>query len=96
MTSWNQLMQNPQGIALKRFLLQILNHKITNYDDLLTRIGASLVTEKDMQLFGELVNDILEAGYKKAVEDYREKLKPFNIQVDVTKNSAQNPLSRQT
>lgn len=96
MTSWNQLMHNPQSIALKRFLLQVLNHKITNYDDLLTRVGASLVTEKDMHLFGELVNDILEAGYRKAVEDYKEKLKAFNIQVDVTKSSAQNPLSRQT
>lgn len=74
MSDWSQIFQNSKSIALKRFIAQIIDHKVNNYDDLLTRISSSLVTETDVKLFGELMNDIIAAGYYRAINDYKEKL----------------------
>jgi hypothetical protein len=74
MSDWSQIFQNSKSIALKRFIAQIIDHKVNNYDDLLTRLSNSLVTENDIKLFGELMNDVISAGYYKAVNDYKEKL----------------------
>jgi hypothetical protein len=71
--SWAQIFQNPKGLALKKFMAQIIDRKVQDYDDLLDRLGASLVTENDVKLFGNLMNDVMAAGYYKAVNDYKEK-----------------------
>lgn len=81
MKSWLDLMQNPKGVALKKFMVQALDEKVLNYDELLVRISTSLTTDNDMKLFAEMVNDLLAAGYKKAVEDYRDELTKMGISV---------------
>lgn len=82
--NWAQFMQNPRGIALKKFMLQIMENKVAPYDDMLTRLGTVLVTDNDLKLFGEMMNDVLGIGYKKAVDAYRDQLKQLGIEVTLT------------
>lgn len=80
---WSQMMQNPKNLALKKFMLQVMGDRVGPYDDLLTRLGTSLVTDNDLKVFGEMVNDILGIGYRKAIDDYREQLNKLGINVSL-------------
>lgn len=79
--SWNQILQNPKSYTLKKFLANILDNKVNNYDDLLARIGVSLVTDNDLKVFAELVNDIYVAGFSKAIEDNKKQLNDLGFVV---------------
>lgn len=78
-----QFMQNPKGIVLKKFMIQVIGDRAGLYEDLLTRLSSALVTDNDLKVFGEMVNDILSTGYKKAVEDYRTQLNKLGIEVSL-------------
>ncbi len=77
------MMQNPKSLALKKFMVQVMGNKAAPYDDLFTRLGTSIVTDNDLKIFGEMVNDILGIGYRKAVEDYRGQLEKLGIGVSL-------------
>jgi hypothetical protein len=64
-------------------MLQILANKADNYDELITRIGFNLVTENDLKMFALMVNDLLEVGYRRAVEDYKGQLSEMGIEVSM-------------
>jgi hypothetical protein len=81
--AWSQMMQNPKNLALKKFMVQVMGNKANPYDDLFTRLGTSLVTDNDLKVFGEMVNDILGIGYRKAIEDYRDQLKKLGLEVSL-------------
>lgn len=83
MSGWNEIMQSQKGYTLKKFLAQILDNKVSQYDDLIARIAFNLITENDLKLFAELVNDLVTSGYFKAVEEYKPKLKELGIEVSV-------------
>jgi hypothetical protein len=70
-------------MVLKKFMVQILANKAENYDELITRIGFNLVTENDLKMFALMVNDILEIGYRRAVEDYRGQLSEMGIEISM-------------
>lgn len=77
------MMQNPRGVALKKFMSQVIGEKVGIYDELLTRLSVSIVTDNDLKVFGEMVNDILSNGYRKAVDDYRGELKKIGLEVSL-------------
>lgn len=81
--NWAQFMQNPKGVVLKKFMVQVMEEKARPYDELLTRLSTVLITDNDIKIFGELVNDMLGIGYRKAVEDYRLQLKKMGIEVSL-------------
>lgn len=70
-------------MVLRKFMVQILTNKADNYDELITRIGFNLVTENDLKMFALMVNDILEVGYRRAVEDYKGQLSEMGIEVSM-------------
>jgi len=83
MDNLSQILQNPKTMVLRKFMLQVLANKVENYDELLTRVGISLVTENDLKMFALMVNDILEVGYRRAVEDYKKQLSEMGIEVSM-------------
>ena len=83
MDNWTQFMQNPRGLALKKFMLQVMNEKVGRYDDILTRLSTSLVTDNDFKVFGEMINEIMGIGYHKAINDYRVQLNKLGIEVSL-------------
>lgn len=91
MNSWNDVMQNQKAFMLKKFLYQTLENKIANYEDLISRISFHLVTDNDMKLFAEMVNDLVMAGYFKAIEEYKKQLGQMGIEVNL-KNDQEEKL----
>jgi hypothetical protein len=83
MNNINQILQNPKTMILRKFMTQVLGNDVENYDDLLTRIGFSLITESDMSTFATMVNKIIEVGYLKAVDDYKKQLSEMGIEVSM-------------
>jgi hypothetical protein len=81
--NWSQFMQNPKGMVLKKFMLQVMGDKVNPYDELLTRLGTVLITDNDIKIFGEMVNEVLGLGYRRAVEDYRTQLNKLGIEVSL-------------
>lgn len=82
-----QFMQNPRGIVLKKFMVQVMGNKAHDFDEILTRLGTVLITENDINQFGEMINIILGTGYRKAIDAYREELTKMGVQVNlVTKD----------
>ncbi len=85
--SWQQIMQNPKGMALRAFMQSVLQNKYPPYDDVVSRISVSLVTDNDVAVFAKMVNDIFEAGYHRAVGEYKTQLTKMGIHVNVTTKS---------
>ena len=77
--NWAQMMQNPKATMLKKLIVQVLGNKTVTYEDLITRLGATLVTDNDFKIFAELINDVLQAGYFRAIDDYRDQLGKMDI-----------------
>lgn len=82
--AWVEYLQNPKAIALKKFMIEILQSKFYTYEDLISRLGASLVTENDLSKFGLMINEIFEMGYTKAVNDYKDQLAKLGIEVNMS------------
>lgn len=80
-----QLMQNPRGMALKKFMFDLLKEKYGQHEDLIERMASYLVTEKDLVAYSKMVSDIHEVGYLRAVADYKEQLAEIGIGVTIGK-----------
>ena len=90
--SLSDMMQNPKGIALKRFMATILGQKYSEYEELLQRSTFYLVTDKDMASFGKMVSDLYDLGYMKAVADYKDQLQKIGVKVNISqKTLVDNP-----
>lgn len=87
--NWMDLMQAPRSLAIKKYIAQILENKYMAYEETIERATHQLITERDMSSFGKMVADIYEAGYMRAVNDYKTQLEKMNIRVNITtqKNS---------
>lgn len=83
MNNLSQMLQNPKTMVLKKFMTEILGNKVLAYEDILIRMSVNLVTESDIKAFALMVNDILEVGYRKAVDDYKVQLKEIGIDVSI-------------
>jgi hypothetical protein len=88
---FNNILQNQKTITIKKFIMQILAEKYLHYDDLLDRMAFFLITDKDLHLFGQMIGDVYEKGYMKAVADYKEQIDKMGLNVKITqKNQADN------
>jgi len=64
-------------------MIQVIGNKAASYDDLFTRLGTAIVTDNDLKVFGEMINDVLSTGYRKAIEDYRTQLEKLGMVVSL-------------
>ena len=74
---------NPRAFTLKKWFSEILGHKYVNHEESIERIATSLISDKDVANFGKLVAALYEAGFFKAVEDYREELERLGISIKI-------------
>ncbi len=76
-------MANPRAFTLRKWFYDLLKLDYAAHDSTVERISTSLATEKDLEDFGKLIGQVFETGYKKAVEDYRQKLEEMGIKVQL-------------
>lgn len=74
---------NPRGYALKRWLIQLIADKYPTHDSIVERVGMALVTESDLKDFGKLLGTVYEAGYMKAINDYKSQVEKLGINIHI-------------
>lgn len=81
-------MMNPRGFMLKQWFADILKDKFVDHQNIVERVATSLVTDKDVADFGALITKIYEAGYYKAIEDYKAQAEKSGVQITVVNQSS--------
>lgn len=81
--SFMKYASNPKGFTIKKWLIELLEGRYVPFDDLVERLGASLVTDKDLEGFGQLVNTIYECGYLRAMNQCKKQLDEMGVKVRV-------------
>ena len=87
MANWLQYMQNPRGYLLKKTMFEVLKERFSENEQIVERMGATLVTESDLNSFMKLVSDIYEIAYMKAVADHKEQLQKVGLVARVVPSS---------
>lgn len=74
-------MANPRSYTAKRWVSDLLQERYAEHDQIVERIATSLVTTKDLQDFGNLLSQIYEVGYRKAIDDNKKQLEKLGYNV---------------
>jgi hypothetical protein len=80
---WMSYLTNPKGFVLRKFVFDMLKERYQRHEKLLERVGHYLVTEADIKEFGQLLTDIYEVAYLKAVADHKDALARIGLKVNV-------------
>lgn len=89
-SNFNHFMMNPKAFMIKKWLAPILNERFAHNQSILERLSTVLATDQDVKDFGNLVTDIYDAAYRKAVEDYRKQLEELGLKVTIGTTSQRN------
>ncbi len=79
----NNDLSNPYRLAIQKYLFQILESRYNKYHDLMQRITHNIVTMKDATDFGQMLVEIYEVAYLKAVDDYRKTVESHGFKIDI-------------
>lgn len=77
------MFQNPHSSAIKKYLFEILKERYSRNDKFIDRLASSVSTKDDYESFGNLIVDIFESGFLKAVNEYKDQLAKMGLKVDV-------------
>jgi hypothetical protein len=81
-------MSNPRSFTLKKWFIELLKEEYPPFDAIVERIATSLITDKDLKDFGQLVTHIYAKAYRKAVEDYRKEIEKLGLKINITEEVA--------
>lgn len=87
--AYMKYMSNPKGYTLKKWFSELLKDKYPPHDAVVERVGTSLVTDKDLKDFGKVMTDVYEAGYMKAINDYKEQFEKMGLKINIVPESSQ-------
>jgi hypothetical protein len=79
MASWMDYMSNPRGHYLKKTMFEVLQERYAQNEQIIERMGVTLLTENDLAAFMKMVGDIYEIAYLKSVNDHREQLQKAGL-----------------
>jgi hypothetical protein len=79
MANWLDYMSNPRGHYLKRTMFEVLKDRYAKNEQIIERMGVTLLTEGDLESFMKMVGDIYEIAYLKAVDDHKEQLQKAGL-----------------
>jgi nickel-dependent lactate racemase len=64
---------------IKKSMFEVLQERYSKNEQIIERVAASLITEKDTKDFLKLVTDIYEMAYLKSVKDHKEALQKVGL-----------------
>lgn len=77
------MMQNLHSSAIKKYLFELLKGRYVRNEKFIDRISATITTKEDYEALGNLVVDIFETGFMKAVDEYREQFAKMGMKVSI-------------
>ena len=91
-----QSLGNLHATAVKKYLQEILKERYVRHQDIAERLAAAIVTQRDLQEFGNLVSDVYEVGFLRAVDEYRRLLKDAGMSGDVKITEPPPPVAEES
>lgn len=88
--SWVDYFSNVRGHYIKKVLFDVLKERYANNEQIIERLGVTLMTERDIQDFMKLIGDVYELAYMKAVDDHREQLQKAGFVAKIVKPNQKN------
>lgn len=77
------MFQNPQSIAIKKYLFEVLKERYGKNEKFIERMAATITTKDDYEDLGRLITDIYETGFLKAVNEYKDQFAKIGMRVNV-------------
>jgi hypothetical protein len=77
------MFQNLHSSAIKKYLFELLGHKYARNEKFIDRLASTVATKEDYESLGNLVVDIFETGFLKAVDGYKDELAKMGLRVNV-------------
>lgn len=79
----NPFMQNPQAFAVRKYLFDMLKERYSRNAEYIERLAAGITTKVDYDALGSLMADVYEAGFVRAVDQYKEQLAKVGMKVNI-------------
>jgi hypothetical protein len=79
MPSWMDYFTNPRGHYLKKTMFDVLKERYAQNEQIIERMGVTLLTESDLNAFIKMIGDVYEIAYMRAVNDHREQLQKAGL-----------------
>ena len=76
---WVDYFSNIRGHYIKKTLFDVLNERYSQNEQIIDRLGVTLMTEGDIKGFMKLIGDVYEIAYMKAVNDHKEQLQKAGL-----------------
>jgi hypothetical protein len=76
-------LQNPQSIAIKKYLFEILQERYLKNERFIERLSSTILTKEDYDGLGSFVTDIFELGFLRATNQYKDQLNKMGINVNI-------------
>jgi len=87
--NWMDMISNPKGMLIRNYMLQILGQeKFLKHQAFIDRLAAVLPTSADIKELGEIVVEVYESGYFKALNDYKDQFQKLGYDVNVKRDIA--------
>lgn len=74
---------NFPSTRLKIYMSEILKDRYFKHEQTLEKLGPSLSQDKDIQAFAELIVEVYEIGYLKALTDYEKEISKLGYNVKI-------------
>jgi hypothetical protein len=80
---WMQYLKNPHAMVIQKYIAQMIPERYANRKELIERICAHLVTQRDVEDFGGLLLDVFESGFIHAVRQYKDEFERLGIPTNI-------------
>lgn len=81
------MIQNHLQVAVHRHLYELLKEKYPQHSNIISRMTHYMVTENDVREFTNLVGDLYECAYTKALKDYHSQLEAAGYKITLSYNT---------
>lgn len=79
--------QNPQAVAIKRYLFEMLQERYRRNEKYIDRVASFTATKEDYESLGSLLADVYESGFVRAVDQYKDQLAKVGMKVSIVPES---------
>jgi len=77
------MFQNPQSIAIKKYLFEMLKDRYPRNENFIDRIVTMIQTKEDYERFSKFMADVFETGFIRAVDEYRDQFTKMGMKVGI-------------
>lgn len=86
--------QHTYQMALHKYMFDLLQERYSSHQNIVSRIGHYIITEGDLRDLSNLIADLYEKAYTKALQDYHGQLEAAGIKVAISYNSKEKMLKK--